>query len=205
MDSLPSDSIVAKRPLDQEPFIHPMAIVEKGAIIGARTRVWAFAHILGGAVIGEDCNICDHTFVEQGVRVGSRVTLKCGVFLWNGLVVEDDVFIGPSATLTNDLRPRSRQYPDSFPSTLLREGCTIGANATILPAISIGRWSMIGAGAVVTRTVPDYALMTGNPAKRRGWVCRCGQKLQETVSGPINCLCGLLYTLGSDQIEEIRP
>lgn len=187
------------------PFIHPNALVEIGAKIGSGTRIWAFAHVLGGAVVGKDCNLCDHTFVEQDVVIGDRVTLKCGVYLWNGLVVEDDVFIGPSATLTNDLRPRSRQYPKSFPITRLRQGCTIGANATILPGITLGRWSMIGAGAVVTRTVPDYALMTGNPAKRKGWVCRCGERLQETTPEPIKCTCGLLYTLGNDRIDEIPP
>src|SRR5450759_2352805 len=106
------------------PFIHPQALVESGASIAAGTRVWAFAHILPGAVIGGDCNICDHTFVEGKVRIGNRVTLKCGVYLWDGVVLEDDVFIGPCATFTNDLRPRSQQHPACYPATTLRQGCS---------------------------------------------------------------------------------
>ena len=109
--------------------LHPLALVDPGAVVGARTRVWAFAHVCGGAVIGEDCNLCDHTFFEKGVRVGNRVTIKCGVYLWDGAVLEDDVFVGPCAVFTNDLRPRSRKYPDQFLKTHLREGCTVGANA----------------------------------------------------------------------------
>ena len=177
------------------PFIHPHALVDQGAVIGSGTRVWAFAHVVAGAVLGRDCNICDHTFVEGRVTVGDRVTLKCGVYLWDGLVLEDDVFVGPCAAFTNDLRPRSRQHPDGYPKTTLRQGCSIGANATILPGLTIGRWAMIGAGAVVTRDVPDFALVAGNPARSRGWVCRCGQKLgnltsQEVRSEVADGACG---------------
>ena len=147
-------------------FIHAAAIVEPGAKIGARTRVWAWAHILPGAVIGEDCNICDHCFIENDVRIGNRVTVKCGVFLWDGITVEDDVFIGPAVAFTNDKFPRSKVYPDKFSETVLKQGASLGANATILPVV-VGRGAMVGAGSVVTKDVPDHSLVTGVPATLR--------------------------------------
>jgi UDP-2-acetamido-3-amino-2,3-dideoxy-glucuronate N-acetyltransferase len=157
-----------------EYFAHPSALVEGseigGARIGARTRVWAFAHVLFGARIGADCNICDHTLIEGGAVVGDRVTVKSGVQLWDGITVEDDVFIGPNATFTNDPFPRSRRRPSSFDTTLVRRGASIGANATILPGVTIGEHSMIGAGAVVTRDVPPRAIVIGNPGYVRGYV-----------------------------------
>lgn len=183
-------------------FIHPNGLVDPGAIIGEGTRIWAFAHILKGALIGRDCNICDHTFVEGKVRIGNRVTLKCGVYLWDGIVLEDDVFIGPAAAFTNDLRPRSRRAPSSYPETLLKKGCSIGANATILPGVAIGAYAMIAAGAVVTRDVPDFALVVGSPARQRGWVCRCGHKLQ-SVKDKLACICGRSYQIKPNQtIQE---
>jgi acetyltransferase-like isoleucine patch superfamily enzyme len=145
-------------------FCHEKAVVEPGAKIGERTRVWAFAHVLSGAKIGTDCNICDHVFIENDVQVGDRVTIKCGVQLWDGLRVEDDVFIGPNATFTNDIFPRSKQYPEKFLSTHIRAGASIGANATILAGVTIGEKAMVGAGAVVTKDVPAYAIVAGNPA-----------------------------------------
>ncbi len=157
-----------------EYFAHPSALIEGSAIggakIGARTRVWAFAHVLFGARIGADCNICDHTLIEGGAVVGDRVTVKCGVQLWDGITVEDDVFIGPNATFTNDPFPRSRRRPSSFNTTLVRRGASIGANATILPGVTIGEHSMIGAGAVVTRDIPARAIVIGNPGYVRGYV-----------------------------------
>lgn len=149
-------------------FQHSHALVETEQI-GAGTRIWAFAHVLPGAVIGADCNICDHVFIENKVRIGDRVTIKCGVQLWDGLTVEDDVFIGPNATFTNDRYPRSRQYADEWPATVIHQGASIGANATILPGLSIGRNAMVGAGAVVTRDVPPNAIVVGNPARITGY------------------------------------
>lgn len=171
-------------------YCHPAAIVDQGAAIGARTRIWAFAHVLGAATVGEDCNICDHTFIEGDVRVGNRVTIKSGVFLWDGMTVEDDVFMGPNVCFTNDKNPRSRKYPSEFPKMLLKEGCSLGGNATILPGLTIGRWAMVGAGAVVTRDVPDFGLVIGNPARLVGWVCRCGNKLPPATNGRFTCSCG---------------
>lgn len=150
-------------------FVHPLGCCESGKI-GSNTRIWAFAHVLPGARIGADCNICDHVFVENDVIVGDRVTVKCGVQLWDGLRVEDDVFIGPNATFTNDRFPRSKAYPDAFSQTRVGRGASIGANATILPGVTIGQYAMVGAGAVVTRSVPPYAIVVGNPARIVGYV-----------------------------------
>lgn len=145
-------------------FIHPLADVQSDAI-GAGTRIWQFAVVLPGASIGRDCNICAHSFIESKVTLGDRVTVKSGVFLWDGLVVEDDVFIGPNATFTNDRYPRSLQRVD-YPLTTLRRGCSIGAGAVILPGITIGEGAMIGAGAVVTKDIPTGETWVGNPASK---------------------------------------
>ncbi len=150
-------------------FVHSHALCESKDV-GAGTRVWAFAHVLPGARIGRDCNICDGVFVENDVVVGDRVTVKCGVQLWDGVTLEDDVFIGPNATFTNDHFPRSRVRPDAFLRTTIRRGASIGANATILPGIEVGAGAMIGAGAVVSRNVPPNAIVLGNPARIAGYV-----------------------------------
>ncbi len=147
---------------------HPAAIVES-ASIGSGTRIWAFAHVLPGAVIGADCNICDGVFIENRVTVGDRVTVKCGVQLWDGVHLEDDVFVGPNATFTNDLNPRSRDHSKPILETRVGVGASIGANATILPGITIGRMAMIAAGTVVTRSVPPYAIVMGNPGRIVGY------------------------------------
>lgn len=144
-------------------FIHQLADVDCTEI-GPGTRVWQFAVILKGAVIGQDCNICAHTFIEQDVVVGDRVTVKSGVYVWAGTRVGNDVFLGPNATFTNDKFPRSKQYPEKFSGIVIEDGASIGANATLLPGIRIGKHAMVGAGAVVTRDVPAYAVVAGNPA-----------------------------------------
>ena len=136
------------------PFIHPNALCESNQI-GPGTRIWAFAHVLPKASIGADCNICDGVFVENDVVIGDRVTIKCGVQVWDGVTIEDDVFIGPNVTFTNDPFPRSKVYPEAFARTTIGAGASIGANATILPGLHIGVSAMIGAGAVVTRSVPS--------------------------------------------------
>jgi acetyltransferase-like isoleucine patch superfamily enzyme len=149
----------------QEVYIDPRAVVEPGVTVGPGTRIWGFTHILRGVVIGRDCNICEHVFIEGGVILGDRVTVKCGVQLWDGVILEDDVFVGPNATFTNDPYPRSRQHLKEYPKTIVRKGASIGANATILPGIIIGTNAMVGAGAVVTRDVPPNAVVVGNPAR----------------------------------------
>lgn len=150
-------------------FVHSHALCETEAV-GPRTRIWAFTHVLPGARIGADCNICDHVFIENDVVVGDRVTVKCGVQLWDGVEVEDDVFIGPNVTFTNDPFPRSRRHQEAVHRTRIRSGASIGANATLLPGIEIGAHAMVGAGAVVTRSVPPHAIAVGNPARITGYV-----------------------------------
>ena len=149
-------------------FQHSTALVESRKI-GTGTRIWALAHVLPGAVVGEDCNICDHTFIENHVVIGNRVTIKCGVYIWDGITIEDDVFIGPNATFTNDPFPRSKHIPAEYAKTTIKRGASIGANATLLPGISIGERAMVGAGSVVTRSVPPLAIVAGNPARIVGY------------------------------------
>jgi acetyltransferase-like isoleucine patch superfamily enzyme len=185
-------------------IIHPHALIDEGVEIGAGTRIWAFAHVLSGAIIGGDCNICDHTFIEGGVKIGDRVTLKSGVYLWDGIEVENDVFIGPNATFTNDRCPRSRQYPEQFLTTRLMRGCSIGANATILPGLTIGCWALIGAGSVVTRNIPDHALAFGNPAIVRGWVCVCGASVVFNDKRQVLCDCGRILEFNNDSVWVIN-
>jgi acetyltransferase-like isoleucine patch superfamily enzyme/dTDP-4-dehydrorhamnose 3,5-epimerase-like enzyme len=162
-------------------FVHPQGLCESPNV-GPRTRVWAFAHVLPGARIGADCNICDHVFVENDVVVGDRVTLKCGVQLWDGVRLEDDVFVGPNATFTNDPFPRSRQRPAAFATTVVRAGASIGANATILPGLTVGAGAMVGAGAVVVRSVPPLAIVVGNPARIVGYVGSGTQHVERAPS-----------------------
>ena len=144
--------------------IHPLADV-KANDIGAGTRIWQYCVVFSGAKIGTNCNLCAHTLIESDVIVGNNVTIKSGVFLWDGTRVEDNVFIGPNATFTNDPMPRSKVYPESFRGIVVKRGASIGANATILPGITIGANAMVGAGAVVTTDVPDNAVVVGNPAR----------------------------------------
>lgn len=145
-------------------YIHPLADVAE-CTIGKETKIWQFVVILKGAIIGKNCNLNAHTLVEGDVVIGDNVTIKSGVYIWNGTKIEDDVFLGPNVTLTNDKMPRSKQYPDKFHSIILKKGCSIGANATLLPGITVGENAMIGAGSVVTKDVPANAIVVGNPAK----------------------------------------
>ncbi len=167
-------------------YYHPAALVES-ADVGLGTRVWAFAHVMRGARVGTCCNIGDHAFLETGAIVGNNVTLKNNVCIWAGITLEDDVFVGPNATFTNDRYPRSPRMPQVaaryetperwLSPTVVERGVSIGANATVVPGIRIGRYSMIAAGSVVTANVPPFSLMVGTPARAVGCVCRCGQKL----------------------------
>jgi UDP-2-acetamido-3-amino-2,3-dideoxy-glucuronate N-acetyltransferase len=150
-------------------FVHPQALCESSSI-GENTRVWAFAHVLPGARIGSDCNICDHVFIENDVIVGDRVTIKCGVQLWDGLRVADDVFIGPNATFSNDKYPKSKHYAREILQTYIGRGASIGSGAAVLPGIKIGSRAMVGAGSVVTHDVPARAIVSGNPARIIGYV-----------------------------------
>ena len=161
-------------------FVHPQGLCESEHV-GAGTRVCAFAHVLPGARVGGECNFCDNVFIEGGAIVGDRVTLKCGVQLWDGVELEDDVFVGPNATFTNDRFPRSKHHPEAYARTIVRRGASIGANATILPGIVIGQNAMVGAGAVVTSSVPPNAIVVGNPARIAGYVNDIGATQAPTL------------------------
>jgi len=179
-------------------FKHPQAIVETNKI-GTNTRVWAFSHILPGAVLGENCNVNDHTFIENDVIIGDNVTVKSGVYIWDGARIGDNVFIGPNVTFTNDLRPRSKQYPEEFLETVLEDWASIGANSTIIAGITIGKYAMIGAGSVVTKNIPNNTLWFGNPAKFKAYICKCGEKLSSDL---VCCKCNKKFELINSKLGE---
>lgn len=163
------------------PYIHPQALVETDEI-GEDTRIWAFVHVLKGASIGSGCNVCDHCYIEYGVRIGNHVTVKSGIYIWEGVHIDDHVFLGPNVVFTNDLRPRSKQYVTTV-KTYIKEGASIGANSTVLAGVTIGKYAMSGIGSVITRNVPDYALVYGNPAKFKAWIDEEGNKLTQKDKG----------------------
>lgn len=177
-----------------DPFVHPAALVETSDI-GQGTRIWAFCHILKGARIGANCNIGDHCFIESKVVIGNNVVIKNGVSLWDEVTIEDDVFVGPNAVFTNDLWPRSRVYKERYTPTLIKRGASIGSNSTLICGIQIGQYAMIGAGSVVTKSVPDYALIYGVPGVLKGYVCKCTRKLSFGSDSVCQCPCGLEYRL----------
>jgi len=188
---------------------HATALCESDCI-GAGTRVWAFTHIMSGAQVGADCNICDHVFIESGAVVGDRVTVKNRAVLFEGVTIEDDVFVGPAVVFTNDRFPRSARMPEAAPrytdgaqwlqTTLVERGAAIGAGAIVLCGLRIGACATIGAGSVVTRDVPAYALVMGRPARHAGWVCVCG----DVLTGALNCPhCGRAYTRQGDSIRQV--
>lgn len=177
---------------DESVFVHPAGLCESDEV-GARTRVWAFAHVAKGARVGADCNVGSCAFVESGAVVGNGVTIKNGVQIWDKVTIEDDCFLGPNATFTNVPIPRSavKISPDDFVPTLVRRGATVGANATVVCGVTVGEQAFIGAGAVVTQDVPAHALVVGSPARRIGWACTCGERLPEELV----CVCGRRYRL----------
>ena len=187
--------------MNREVFVHPKGICESESI-GAGTRIWAFAHVLEGASVGRDCNICDGAFIEDQVELGDRVTVKNGVKLFDGVTIGDDVFLGHGTTFANDAYPRSqlREGTSHLLETKVGTGATLGANATILPGVTIGEWAMIGAGSVVTRDVPPHRLVIGAPARVAGWACRCGHRLDEAL----RCTdCGREFTLRGESIISL--
>ena len=145
-------------------YIHQLSDVQSKCI-GPGTRIWQFSVVLAGAIIGENCNICAHTLIENDVTIGNDVTIKSGVFIWDGITLEDRVFVGPCVVFSNDKFPRSKVYSNLYSKTLIKTGASLGANSTILPGITVGKYAMVGAGAVVTKDVPDHALVVGNPAR----------------------------------------
>jgi len=172
-------------------FVHPQAIVETEDI-GSGTRIWAFSHVMGHVRLGANCNVGEHCYVESGVVIGNDVVIKNGVAIWEGVTVEDRAFLGPNCVFTNDIYPRSKVVHQRV-QTVVREGATIGANATILCGHEIGRYSLVGAGSVVTHDVPDFGLVTGNPAQLKAHICRCGEKLRFSTDEQAHCECGMSY------------
>jgi len=172
-------------------FVHESSYVDEGAQIGSDTNIWHFCHVMNSAVIGERCNIGQNVFVAADVIIGNNVKIQNNVSVFKGVVLEDDVFLGPSMVFTNVSNPRSHvSRRDEYKTTLVKKGATVGANATILCGITLGQYCFIGAGAVVTRSVPDYGLVYGNPGRVQGWMCQCGVRLEfETVDGQEQAPC----------------
>lgn len=162
-------------------FAHTTAIVEEGAIVGEGTRIWHFVHVRKGAKVGKNCNIGKDVYIDVDVEIGNNVKIQNGVSVYKGVKIEDDVFLGPHMTFTNDLYPRSFNQNWEIVKTLVKKGASIGANATIVCGVTIGEYAMVGAGSVVTKSVPDFGLVYGNPAKLKGFVCYCGRKLASIV------------------------
>lgn len=193
-------------------MIHPTAEVERGAKIGPNTRVWNHAHVRAGAVIGDDCSIGYGVFVDGGAVIGSSVKLQNRVSVFRGVTLEDGVFVGPHATFTNDRYPRAItpegrviSEEDWTPQpTLVKLGASIGAGAVVLAGVTIGRWAMVGANALVTQDVPDHGLVVGSPARLVGYACACGQALEETASGWCCPGCGRGYDLPPLPAEDER-
>lgn len=172
-----------------ETFVHETAVVEPGSRVGQGTRIWHHAHVRAGAVVGMNCNLGKNVYVDDGVVIGDHVKVQNNVSVYRGVEIEDDVLIGPSAVFTNDRFPRARHESWKVVPTLVRQGASIGANATIVCGVELGCWSVVGAGAVVTRSVADHELVVGNPARRAGWMCRCGHVASKERLRPDDCRC----------------
>jgi UDP-2-acetamido-3-amino-2,3-dideoxy-glucuronate N-acetyltransferase len=187
------------------PFVHPTAIVDPGAHVGAGSKIWHFAHVMSGARLGEDVVLGQNVYVASTAIVGDHCRVQNNVSLYDGVVLERGVFVGPSAVFTNVRRPRAL-FPrkGAYDATLVGEGATLGANATIVCGVRIGACAMIGAGAVITRDVPSFALVVGNPPRRIGWVCRCGERLPAShAGGTVACTaCRRAYLLEGERLSE---
>jgi UDP-2-acetamido-3-amino-2,3-dideoxy-glucuronate N-acetyltransferase len=186
-----------------KPFIHESAYVDEGAQIGADTKVWHFCHVLVGAVIGELSSLVQNVVVMNGVKIGNNVKIQNNVSVYEGVELSDDVFCGPSMVFTNVINPRSHvSRKKEYKKTPVGRGATIGANATILCGITLGEYAFVGAGSVVTRDVPAFALMVGVPARKIGWMCQCGERLSD--KNPTSCsVCGTKYRLDGEELRRI--
>ena len=213
LDACQQSSMEGGKPVSlgkEEPafFVHETSVIDKPCSIGKGTRIWHFCHLMPGVTIGERCILGQNTFVSAGVSIGNNVKIQNNVSIYEGVVLEDGVFCGPSCVFTHIINPRAHvPRRDKFLPTLVKQGTTIGANATILCGLTIGRFAFVGAGAVVTRDVPDYALVHGNPARLRGWRCQCGEKLLFNEEGEARCpVCVCEYQQdGSSTSVVVRP
>jgi len=190
-------------------FVHESSYIDDGAQIGAGTKIWHFCHIMGGAQLGERCNIGQNVFIAAGVRIGSNVKIQNNVSIYNGVIIEDDVFLGPSMVFTNVINPRSHVLRhDEYMTTRVQCGVSIGANATIVCGVTLGKYCFIGAGAVVTHDVPDYALVYGSSARVQGWMCQCGVQVCFEDSGhgeKATCAaCGNQYTKHGQMVDRLN-
>lgn len=190
-------------------FVHESSCIDDGAQIGSGTKIWHFCHVMSSARIGKGCNIGQNVFIAANVQIGDNVKIQNNVSLYTGVIVEDDVFLGPSMVFTNVINPRSHvNRKDEYKTTLVQKGASIGANATILCGITLGRFCFVGAGAVVTRSVPDHALVYGNPARIKGWMCECGIELKfdkDEGTYTTTCeACGHQYEKSGSTISRIR-
>jgi UDP-2-acetamido-3-amino-2,3-dideoxy-glucuronate N-acetyltransferase len=189
-------------------FVHPSAYVDDGAVIGSGTKIWHFCHVMPQTQIGESCSLGQNVFVASHVTIGNHVKIQNNVSIYEGVILEDYVFCGPSMVFTNVKTPRSafpRNTSDDYLPTIVRYGASIGANATIVCGVTIGEWAFVAAGAVVTRDVPAYALMTGVPARQAGWVCECGIKLEFSDDRAICANCGKQYVrVDQSRIERVE-
>lgn len=184
-------------------FVHESAFVDEGASVGAGTKIWHFSHVQSGASIGRDCSLGQNVNVAANVRIGDGCRIQNNVSVYEGVELEDHVFCGPSCVFTNDLTPRAKypKGPAAFKRTVVREGASIGANATIVCGNEIGAWAMIGSGAVVTSSVRPHALMLGVPARQHGWACECGAVLSEDLTCKV---CGRTYMQGNEGLNEVQ-
>lgn len=184
-------------------FMHPAAVVEKGAQIGAGTKVWLFSHLMPGCIVGKGCTIGQNVFIDNNVVIGNGVKIQNNVSIYNGVVIEDDVFLGPSAVFTNVINPRSFiERKQEFKPTIICKGATIGANATIVCGNEVGEYAMVGAGSVVTKNIKSYALVYGHPARQQGWVSKAGIKLRFNGQGKAVCsYTGEVYILKDEQVQ----
>ncbi len=187
-------------------FVHESSYVDDGAVIGKGTKIWHFSHVMPGAVIGERCNLGQNVVVMPGTRLGNNVKVQNNVSIYEGVTLEDDVFCGPSMVFTNVLNPRSHvSRKNEYRATLVKRGTSIGANATVVCGVTLGEFAFVGAGAVITSDVPAYALMVGVPARRVGWMCQCGERLQLSGGKAACAACGSAYEESGGTLRQTKP
>lgn len=185
-------------------FVHESSYIDDGCEIGEGTHIWHFSHIMTGCVIGNNCNIGQNVVVSPGVKIGNNVKIQNNVSVYTGVICEDNVFLGPSCVFTNVINPRSHvNRKNEYKTTLVQEGASVGANATVVCGNNIGRYAMIGAGSVVTKNIPDFAKAVGNPARVTGWVCRCGENLHFKENNAACRICGKQYIISNNEVKEL--